>query len=57
MENSFQQPFKERFIKNITIEDFKVVVSGVIVSKNENSFLLDDGTGQITITGLRCKLK
>lgn len=50
MENVFQQPFKEKFIKDLSETDFKVAVSGVIVSKNENTFLLDDSTGQITVS-------
>lgn len=45
-----RKPYIEKFIKDISVSDFKVSVSGVIVSKTENSFLLDDSTGQIRIS-------
>ena len=40
-------PFKEKFIKNLDFADFKVAVSGALVSKQENGFLLGDGTGEV----------
>jgi len=42
-------PYKEKLINDITLEDSKVAVSGVVVSRGEGSFLIDDGTGQIVI--------
>ena len=45
-----RKPYAEKFIKDISIKDFKVAVSGVIVNKSEKSFLLDDGTGQIAVS-------
>lgn len=42
-------PAIEKEIKDITKEDIRVAVSGVIVNKNQNSFLLDDSTGQILV--------
>ena len=44
------EPFKEKFIKDIKFEDYKVAVSGMVINQNEKSFFLDDGTGQILIT-------
>ena len=44
-----RKPFAEKFVKDLKAEDLKVAVSGVIVNKSENSFLLDDGTGQIRV--------
>ena len=38
-------------MKDLKIEDFKVAVSGIIVNRTENSFLIDDGTGQIRVIG------
>ena len=45
-----RKPYTEKFIKDISVQDFKVAVSGVIVNKSDNSFLLDDGTGQIAVS-------
>ena len=42
-------PFKEKFIKNLDFADFKVAVSGALVSKQENGFLLGDGTGEVYV--------
>ena len=44
-----KQPFKEKLIKNIKKDDFKVAVSGFIVNKKENAFVLDDGSGEILV--------
>lgn len=43
------EPFKEKFIKDIKFEDYKVAVSGSVVNRKERSFFLDDGTGQILV--------
>ncbi len=42
-------PYKEKQIKDISEYDINVAVSGVIVNKNKNTFILDDGTSQATI--------
>lgn len=47
-----RKPYLEKFIKDISVKDFKVSVSGVLVNKSENSFLLDDGTGQIAVSSV-----
>ncbi len=45
-----KQPYQEKFIHDLAKEDFKVAVSGFIVSKSTMSFVLDDGTGELFIT-------
>ena len=47
--DNHRKPFVEKFIKDLKTEDLKVALSGVIVDKTTNSFLIDDGTGQIRI--------
>jgi len=44
------EPFKEKFIKDIKFEDYKVALSGLVIDRKEKSFFLDDGTGQILVT-------
>lgn len=39
--------YKEKFIKNLSKEDVKVAISGVIVSKAEGKIIIDDTTGTI----------
>ncbi len=46
MEN---RTYIEKDIKDICKEDFNVSVTGVIVNKGTNSFILDDKTGQIQV--------
>jgi len=46
MEN---RTYIEKKINNITKEDFNVAVSGFIINKNKDSFILDDKTGQIQV--------
>src|SRR3989344_9407178 len=41
--------YKEKQIKNIQQGDSFIAISGVIVSKEGNSFIVDDGTGSIGI--------
>ncbi len=41
--------FKEAFIKDVTSKDYKVAVSGIIVTKTRTTLLLDDSTGQALI--------
>ena len=49
MDNVRRQPSIEKSIKYLKKEDFRVALSGMIIDKKENAFLLDDGTGQITV--------
>ena len=39
--------FKEKFVKDLSFSDFKVVVFGTIMGKQEKGFLLGDGTGEV----------
>ncbi len=45
-----RQPHVERFINDLKKEDTNVAISGMIVSKEDNSFIIDDNTGQILVT-------
>lgn len=45
-----RQPSVEKQIKALTNEDVRVAISGLVVSKNETSFVIDDGTGQIPVS-------
>jgi len=42
--------FKEKFVKDLTFSDFKVAVSGNVMSLREGGFLLGDGSGEVYIT-------
>ncbi len=44
-----KQGFKEKSINKINESDFRVNVSGFVINKFENGFLLDDGDGQIIV--------
>ena len=47
---SFQRvPYTEMFVHDLQSHDFRVAVSGVIVDREEGSFVLDDGTGSVLI--------
>ena len=51
MEDQFKrQPAIEKQIKDLTKEDANVAISGLVINKSENSFFLDDGTGQIAVS-------
>ena len=41
--------FKEKYIKDLAKDDFNVAVAGMVVNKQDNSFILDDGTGQVMV--------
>ena len=41
--------YKEKQIKDVSEYDINVAMSGVIVNKDKNTFILDDGTSQISI--------
>lgn len=44
-----REPFKEKFIKDLKKEDGFVSLSGMIVDKDKDSFMIDDGTGQLGV--------
>ena len=44
-----KQPFKEKLIKNLKKDDFKVALSGFVVSKKDGAFILDDSTGEVIV--------
>ncbi len=44
-----QPPFKEIEIKDLDKGDIKISVTGILVSKNENSLVMDDGTGNVLV--------
>lgn len=41
--------YKEKFVKDLGFSDFRVAVSGVIVSAKDSGFLLGDGSGEVYI--------
>jgi len=44
-----RQPFVERYIKDLSQADTFVSISGVVVSRSDGSFILDDSTGEIVV--------
>jgi hypothetical protein len=42
-------PYKEKLIKDVSEYDINVAVSGVIINKAKTSFILDDGSSQVSI--------
>lgn len=44
-----RSPYKEKFVKDLKLSDFKIAVSGVIVGAKDEGFLLGDGTGEVYI--------
>lgn len=42
-------PYREKLIKDISKDDVKVCISGLIINKNPGNIILDDSTGQITV--------
>ena len=41
--------YKEKFINELTKEDKKIAVSGLIIDKEDNLIFIDDGTGVIAV--------
>ena len=41
--------YREKQIKNLQKEDMLVALSGIIISKGKDTFVLDDGTGNIGV--------
>ncbi len=44
-----RQPFVDKYIKDLSEADTFVSLSGVVVSKADGSFVLDDGSGEIVV--------
>ncbi|MEM4244696.1 MAG: hypothetical protein QXR60_00630, partial [Candidatus Nanoarchaeia archaeon] len=44
-----RKPFVDKYIKDLSESDTFVSLSGVVVSKADGSFVLDDGTGEIVV--------
>ncbi len=44
-----KQGFREKSVNKINEKDFRVNISGFVINKFENGFLIDDGTGQIIV--------
>jgi len=43
------QAYKEKFINEITKQDTKVAISGLIIDKEDNLIFIDDKTGVIAV--------
>ena len=43
------QAYKEKFISEITKQDTKVAISGLIIDKEDNLIFIDDKTGVIAV--------
>lgn len=43
------QPFVEKQIKDLTEDNVKVAISGMVVERGNNHFVIDDGTGTLII--------
>jgi len=41
--------YKEKFIKELSSEDIKVAVSGIVIEKNEKGIVVDDGSGCVLV--------
>jgi hypothetical protein len=44
-----RQPFVDKYIKDLSESDTFVSITGLVVSKSDGSFVLDDGTGDIVV--------
>ena len=44
-------PYKDVVIKDITRDDFKVNISGMVIKTKEGSFVIDDSTGEALVLG------
>ena len=41
--------YKEKIIKNITETDLMIATSGIVISKVDSNFVLDDGSGKVSV--------
>jgi hypothetical protein len=44
-----RQPFVDKYVKDLSPSDTFVSITGVVVSKDESSFILDDGSGDAVV--------
>ena len=44
-----RQPFVDKYTKDLSPSDTFVSLTGVVVSKDESSFILDDGSGDVVV--------
>jgi len=44
-----RQPFVDKYAKDLSPSDTFVSLTGVVVSKGESSFILDDGSGDVVV--------
>lgn len=49
MNEVLRSPYVEKLISDLKKEDTNVAVSGIIISKEDNSLVIDDNTGQIVV--------
>ncbi|MEK6812686.1 MAG: hypothetical protein AABX86_01070 [Nanoarchaeota archaeon] len=47
MPQFIRKPYAEKFIRDLKQGDIQIVLAGMIISKTDQDFFLDDGTGQI----------
>lgn len=45
----YREPYRERYIKDLSREDGFVSISGVVVSKEGDNVILDDNTGRVSV--------
>ncbi|MAG47718.1 hypothetical protein CL617_03860 [archaeon] len=50
MINEYNLPYKDKYIKDLKKEDVKVAISGIIIHKEEDKLVIDDGSGNILVT-------
>lgn len=44
-----RRPYSEKYIKDLSPSDTFVSLSGVVVSRSDGSFILDDSTGELPV--------
>jgi len=47
MPSFIRKPYAEKFIKDLKQEDSSIALAGIIISRTDQDFFMDDGTGQI----------
>ncbi len=47
----------EKKIEDVTPEDIRVRISGIVINREESSLLLDDGSGTVRVMGVYDELK
>ncbi len=46
-------PYKEKHVKDLSVADFKVSISGAVAGLRDDGFLLGDGSGEVFINTSR----